>query len=139
MPFSVVKKGIEKHNLTIPNFEDIANAIHNPIAVFKSKTNDNGIVVLTEIRNKNGDKIMAAIYVDSYSSGKKGNVIASIYAKSDKTNIDLIKNAANKNELYFIDSTKIKMWLKIRGQLQLLPMFLSHATNIKQNIKKHDN
>ena len=138
MPLSVVKKGMgknsnkqdEAHELTLPNFEDLPKYIHNPIAIIGSKRNDEAVVVITEIRNNNGDYTMAAIYFNSSFQNIKANVIASVYNKPNDDYVKLLNNAVRENKFLSVDESKIKKWFKNTGKLRLLPVILNHASKI---------
>lgn len=113
-------KKYQAHNLTQANFEDLPFYLNDPIAVLASETNNKAVVVLTELINKNGDSIIAAIYFNVFIQRKKATVIVSVYCKSYSTYARMLISSGIIGKLHFINEPKIKKWLRNKGKLQLL-------------------
>lgn len=78
---STFKKVIAgKHRITAEMFKQLPREINNPVAVMKSKTIENGYVVLTEL--------------NEYRNGKNNPVIAALHFKQDKNGVELINIAS---------------------------------------------
>lgn len=95
---SVLKKAMNKdkdHSLQWENFINMPDYINNPIAVFKSETVKNGLVVLTEVKNNLEKPVLAAFHLNEHI---KINDIRSIYSK---TNISIYKKWYKKGLLIF--------------------------------------
>lgn len=77
----IIKKTMTKdknHSLTFEHYINLPDYINNPIAIFKSDTVDDSLVVLTELKNHLEKPIIVAIHI-----GKtiKINQIKSLYSK----------------------------------------------------------
>lgn len=74
----------EKHGVSVKELRGLLTNIDNPIAVFRSRTNPNSLVVLTEIKDSaNGNNSIVALQLD-VSDGRGGyevNAVASIYGR----------------------------------------------------------
>lgn len=110
----VIKKAIEKHKLTPDLIKDLPKELHDPIMVFDSATVPNSFVIMTELRGKNGN-IVVAIHLSRQEQNHIVNKIASVYGKDrDKTFIEWIE----KGLLRYYNKSKSQIWLRSRG-LQL--------------------
>ena len=82
---SVLDKVVsEKHGISVSELRKLLTNIDDPIAVFRSRTQENSLVVLTEIIDeKNGDNAIVAIRLDAKESGggHEINAVSSIYGK----------------------------------------------------------
>jgi hypothetical protein len=81
-----------KHPFELSNIKDLPNAINNPIAIFKStKVNDNSSIILTELKDKNGNNFVAVMKifkdVPNRTSNIEVNDIRSVYPKDRVTEI----------------------------------------------------
>jgi hypothetical protein len=75
-----------KHPFDIAEVKNLPKAINEPIAIFKStKINDDSKIILTELRDKNGNNFVAVIKLRKGAQGRKNsletNSITSIYPK----------------------------------------------------------
>ncbi len=74
-----------KHGVSVKELRGLLTNIDNPIAVFRSRTNPNSLVVLTEINDSaNGNNSIVALQLDVNESGggHQVNAVASIYGKN---------------------------------------------------------
>jgi len=74
----------EKHGVSVKELRGLLTNIDNPIAVFRSRTNPNSLVVLTEIKDSaNGNNSIVALHLDVNESGgaHEVNAVASIYGR----------------------------------------------------------
>ncbi|MCL2207124.1 MAG: hypothetical protein FWB90_03400 [Fibromonadales bacterium] len=74
------------HPFELSEIKDLPMAINNPIVVFKStKLNDNSNIILTELKDKNGNNFVVAIRHFKSPNGNKVNLevndIRSVYPK----------------------------------------------------------
>lgn len=114
------------HNIPLNAAYDLAEKIREPILVLKGNPkNPNSVVMLTELENENGGKILAPISLDR----KNGtvNVLNTLYAKDNATdelgNIDVKRSLKNylslhKDEILAINTEKAEELYKDIG-LQL--------------------
>lgn len=82
---SVLDKVVsEKHGISVSELRKLLTNIDDLIAVFRSRTQENSLVVLTEIIDeKNGDNAIVAIRLDAKESGggHEINAVSSIYGR----------------------------------------------------------
>ncbi|CEN40520.1 hypothetical protein [Capnocytophaga cynodegmi] len=81
----VLKKAMEKdgdHIATFEHFINLPDVINNPVAIFKSKTENGSFVLLTELINDKEKPLLVAAHINKSFSILK---IASIYAKRSIT------------------------------------------------------
>ncbi|MFK8297336.1 hypothetical protein ACI76O_05330 [Capnocytophaga cynodegmi] len=81
----VLKKAMEKdgdHIATFEHFINLPDVINNPVAIFKSKTENGSFVLLTELINDKEKPLLIAAHINKSFSILK---IASIYAKRSIT------------------------------------------------------
>ena len=75
-----------KHNVTQETLKQLPNQINNPVAVMKSRTQENGYVVLTELVEREGGKdkpVIAALHLKKTNQGLELISIASVYGRSN--------------------------------------------------------
>jgi len=75
-----------KHPFELSEIKDLPKAINNPIAIFKStKPKDNSNIILTELKDKNGNNFVVVIRFFKSPNGNRINVevndIRSVYPK----------------------------------------------------------
>lgn len=84
---SVLDKVVsEKHGISVSELRKLLTNIDDPIAVFRSRTQENSLVVLTEIIDeKNGDNAIVAIRLDAKENRGANeheiNAVSSIYGR----------------------------------------------------------
>ncbi len=111
-PETVYKAIIGKHNLDIDSLAQLPKALDEPIMVFDSKTVPGDFVVMTEIVDKKGKTVVAAIHLSGKESRHKINLIASVYGKdNEKTFIDWLKSGLGR----YVDMKKASAWAQSRG------------------------
>jgi V8-like Glu-specific endopeptidase len=76
-----------KHPFDIADIKDLPKAINEPIAVFNSTKNDGAKIILTDLKDKNGNNFVAVIKMYKEALGKKNsldiNSIVSVYPKDN--------------------------------------------------------
>ena len=74
----------EKHGVPVRELRGLLVNLDNPIAVFRSRTQADSLVVLTELRDEaNGNNAVVAVRLDAKADSEHEiNAIASIYGKS---------------------------------------------------------
>lgn len=81
-----------KHNLGIPALKQLPQAINNPAAVLRSKTQPNSFVLLTDWLDTNGNRVIIPIHLDKQGEITLENRVASAYGKG---NLDAIITGAD--------------------------------------------
>lgn len=115
------------HGLSAEMIKKIPEAIANPLNILKSSTQDNSVVIITDLADKNERPIIASIKVDD--QGRIGNIdfltnrLASTYGK-DNYDRFMQTEIAKGNLLYDIDEGIIKE-LPASTRLQLPEGFSS--------------
>ena len=120
--YGVLKKiNIEKHNVPMNVIEDLPNLISDPVAIFKSKTDENSYVAVLDAKD-NSDRIIVSIMK---STNGNYNVIPSVYGKDNFENF--IINNLKENNLLYINENKADV---IRpSSLQLLGVYNTNLSN----------
>lgn len=70
-----------KHNLGFAALEQLPIQLQNPVAILKSDTQPNSLVVFTELLDTNNRPVMEAIHLDKKGSIGILNQVASMYSK----------------------------------------------------------
>lgn len=137
----------EAHNIPINAVLQLSEKIREPILILKGNPNNpNSVVLLTELENDKGGKILAPISLDRKSGSV--NIVKSLYVKDnavDKNgNADFKKSLGNylslhKCDIIAIDINKAeKLYKDIGLQLPSLNIVLSFDNSISysaQNVK----
>jgi len=93
-----------KHQFDIAEIKDLPKAINEPIAVFNSTKNDGAKIILTDLKDKNGNNFVAVIKMYKDALGKKNSMdINSIVSVYPKDNIAELKN-------WFKSGNKLVAW-----------------------------
>lgn len=100
----------DKHSLDIDELRKLTDSMHEPLAVFRSGTQLDSMVVLTEMQEQ-GKPVVAAIHLDSTQGHLRVNKIASVYGKDNSLGLF-------SGDILYADKTKIGKWSTTRG-LQL--------------------
>lgn len=119
----------ENHTFTLDKLNDLPEKLNNPIFVFKSKTVENSLVVLTELTSYNNNFVAAIELSRTVTKWKKGEIqindIRSIYPK------DTIKDVLN-----WIEKDNLLLWCNISKSLDLLAGWRSNYAKAAQQIKR---
>lgn len=115
-----------KHSIALDELAKLPDQIANPIMLFKGSVPDS-FTVITEITDKSGNDVLAAIHLNKKQGRLYVNNVASVYGKENMINY-VQKNIDNQN-LLFADTKKAPMWFTTRG-LQLPKVV---QTNIAAN------
>ena len=120
--YGVLKKvNIEKHNVPMNVIEDLPNLISDPVAIFKSKTDNNSYVAVLDAKD-NSDRMVVSIMK---STSGNYNVIPSVYGKDNFENF--IINNLKENNLLYLNENKADV---IRpSSLQLLGVYNTNLSN----------
>lgn len=103
----LAKAIIEKHDLLATDLKDITVNIQAPIAVFKSKIGDNKIIVVTEVRHRDGN-VIAALHLGAKRNRVDINDIRSLHPKRDTSIAHWIEDGL----LLGVDKHKGRDWLE---------------------------
>ncbi|WP_445205395.1 MuF-C-terminal domain-containing protein [Tenuifilum sp.] len=125
-------KADEAHDLTVDELYNLPQRVQNPILVISGNTH-NSRLLFVDIERK-GRKMLAALQVQRQSERGKYAAIVSIYSKPVDSVAMLIEEALAKNTIWHVDREKIKGFLSVTGQLQLLPRIIEslNGANIAQ-------
>lgn len=116
------------HELSRSIIETLPEQIENPIFLIQDKAR-NSIALISDAEDKNGNKILTAILLDTKQHANRVNEIKSIYGK---TNLEeYLEKHIKLNQLRIIDNKKAEMLSRVLG-LQL-PMALI-TSNFDKNI-----
>ncbi|MDR1481098.1 MAG: hypothetical protein LBI74_00560 [Synergistaceae bacterium] len=141
--YSVIKKMMNKHNLSPGDIKKLPRLLADPIAVFESspfsqsakkKSDIKPIVAMIEMRDNNGATVIVPVYLEEDIQGKRGkyNIVTSAYGrtKSNTTtpNSQWFINEANAGRTLYINNNKISAWAN-----QLRVSFPSLATMRRLN------
>lgn len=121
-----------KHDIDLSEIKRLPQSIAEPIMIFKSATTPNAYVILTELSDKNGNSVVAALHLNRTQKHIAVNRIASVYGKENIENfVDRQIKAGN---LIFADKNKSQQWSQSRGlQLPKLADTIADNNNISQN------
>ncbi|MGM7742539.1 LPD38 domain-containing protein [Yersinia enterocolitica] len=68
-----------KHNVPTEVIEQLPELMHDPLAVYRSATQDNAIVALLEAHDANGNPVVTAIHMNAKRGRLEVNRVASVY------------------------------------------------------------
>ncbi|HFS2018805.1 TPA: LPD38 domain-containing protein [Escherichia coli] len=68
-----------KHVVPMDVIERLPELMHDPEAVYQSATHQNSLVILFNLRDRNGDPVISAVHLKAIKNGLEINKIASIY------------------------------------------------------------
>lgn len=113
----VLKKILEQKDGTItPEILDkVIESMAHPVAVFKSKTVENSIVVMLDVKDKQGKNINIAIQLDRSNGRQPINLVASIYGRNADR---FVTDEVAAGRLLYLDKEKALNWERTTG-LQL--------------------
>lgn len=72
-----------KHNLDLESLKSLPVELADPIAIFQSALVPGGLLIFTEIKADNGEKIVAAVHLEKSRNRNIINDIRSIHSRSD--------------------------------------------------------
>jgi hypothetical protein len=110
----IVKITGDKHSISLDEIAKINQEISNPLMILKGSIG-NSYVLVTELMDKSGQEVIAAIHLDKFQKRMRVNKIASIYGKNNIGNY-IKSNISNENLVYY--DKKRSTWFTNRG-LQL--------------------
>ena len=122
-----------KHNLGISAVKNLPYQLQNPLAILKSKTQDNSFVILTEWNDTQGNPVIAAIHLDKQGALTLENNIASVYGKR---NISSLLGDKEQNVIYTKGDKSIKQLLSDRLQL---PSTMADDTLVAYSLSHNGN
>jgi len=130
----VKNKADEAHDLTIQELIDLPDKIQNPILVINGNTSNSRLLFI-DIERK-GRKMLAVLQVQKQNERGKYSSIVSIYSKPISSVAMLVEQAIAQNTVWYANKEKLKGFLSVTGQLQLLPRIIESLSGTKVNKKK---
>ena len=110
-----------KHSISLDEISKLPEQLNDPILLFKGTVPDS-VVALTEITDKQGNDVIAAIHINKQYGRSVVNRIASLYSKSNEYGsnkiVSYINNQINQGNLLYASKNKAPNWFTTRG-LQL--------------------
>ena len=108
-----------KHSVPVRELRGLLVNLDNPIAVFRSRTQADSLVVLTELRDEaNGNNAVVAVRLDAKESGgHEINAIASIYGRSAFQVDGFLRDGL----ALYVHTQKIRAYYRTSQGLQLPP------------------
>lgn len=103
-----------KHNLGIPALKQLPTQIADPVAVLKSTTQPNSLVLLTAWEDTNGNPVIVPLHLDKQGAVTVENRVASAYGKGD---MSAVLGRNNENVLYTKNNEDIHQLIASRLQL----------------------
>lgn len=104
---SVIRRKTEKHDYSINKLKDLPIYINDPIMIFSSQTREDAKVILTEIKQK-GKNFVVAIQLSKTRINIQINDIRSIHRRQN----DQIFNWIEKGSIIYINEKKSLKWLQ---------------------------
>ncbi|WP_286377846.1 GNAT family N-acetyltransferase [Acinetobacter sp. R933-2] len=106
------------HQLTLDQVKQLINEITNPVMVFKDGAN--GVVVITEMKDRQGNPVLSAIHLNKKWRGYEINDIATAFSKDSTPHIWFNKN---QNNIVYLNQEKSQVFARssshqLRGAVQ---------------------
>lgn len=127
-----------KHSIALDEIAKLPEQLNDPILLFKGSV-ENSFVALTEIIDKSGNDVIAAIHINKKHGRTIVNRIASLYSKTNDYGnnriISYVKNQIEQGNLIDASNKKAPKWFTTRG-LQLpnvVQTILDANDSIRQN------
>jgi hypothetical protein len=109
MAQSVLKKAVnKKHNVEIGDLKGLGTALQYPLAILKSKHGPEHRVLLTKLRHKDGN-IVVAVELNATQMGFEVSDITSVHPKRDES---VMRWVFEDNLLVAYDKSKGREWLE---------------------------
>ena len=123
MSVGKIRKISAEHQITPELMKQMPDALADPVMIFASSTKPNALVVMTELRDKDGATVIVPVHLarNVDSDGKTINWLASIYGKTDAKGAPKSQwfiSQIRQGHLKYIDTKKSSLWLSASG-LQL--------------------
>ena len=119
----------KNHAIAMEEAAKLPSQLEHPIMLFKGSV-PNSFVVLTEIKDKSGNDVVAAVHLNKEHMRLKVNRIASIYGKDNV--IGYVNRQISAGNLLDADAKKAPIWFTIRGlQLPKMVQTIIDANNSK--------
>ncbi|RLM26485.1 hypothetical protein BIY29_05340 [Brenneria alni] len=80
-----------KHDVPMGVIERLPELMHDPVAVYRSRTEDNAVVVLLEANDANGDPVLSAVHMNAVRQHMEINRIASVYGTEEGKKINTME------------------------------------------------
>ncbi|WP_052012468.1 LPD38 domain-containing protein [Pectobacterium betavasculorum] len=68
-----------KHNVPLSVIENLPELMHDPLAVYRSSTQNDAVVILLEAQDANGNPVVSAVHMNARKQNMEINRIASVY------------------------------------------------------------
>lgn len=81
-----------KHNVPMSVIEQLPELLHDPVAVYRSSTQEDSVVALLEAKDTNGDPVITAIHLNARKGRIEVNSIASVYGIEGGRKIQTMEN-----------------------------------------------
>lgn len=130
----IVKMTGGKHSISLDEIKHLPEAIYDPIMVFDSATVPNSFVLVTELTDKSGNSVVAALHLSKKQKRLLVNRVASVYGKNNIASF--IETQSELGNLRYIDKEKCQQWSTNRG-LQL-PKLVQSITDNDSILQKED-
>ena len=123
MSVGKIRKISAEHQITPELMKQMPDALADPVMIFASSTKPNALVVMTELRDKDGATVIVPVHLarNVDSDGKTINWLASIYGQATdkgKPRDQWFISQIRQGHLKYIDTKKSSLWLSASG-LQL--------------------
>lgn len=130
-----VMKKIRKHGYMIEELKDLTKAVRNPIAVFKNKSEEGSFSILTSLKTKNGNFLVAITAGESLDSDF--NIVTTVFGKGK----DNVINWINSGYLRYVDKEKALSYLHLAAPIAAASNKeeLFRAANIVRHFRNKQN
>lgn len=119
-----------KHNLGIDALKELPQQLRDPMAILKSKTQNDSLIALTEWNDTHGDPVIVAVHLNKRGDITVENRIASAYGKK---NFEALLGENGENILYTKNNKSIAELSAYRLQL---PVSASSDTLVNHSISQ---
>lgn len=121
-----------KHNLGIDALKELPQQLRDPMAILKSKTQNDSLIALTEWNDTHGDPVIVAVHLNKRGDITVENRIASAYGKK---NFEALLGENGENILYTKNNKSIAELSADRLQL---PVSASSDTLVNHSISQSE-
>lgn len=118
-PENVIIDNSNGHDIPLGIIKSVPEYLNDPLMVFKSKTQKDSLLILTNAFDRTKRPVVIALHLDKHKTRIVVNEIASIYGK-DK-DITFVENNIKEGYLLYFDKKRSLKWGTRRG-LQLSPL-----------------